>query len=194
MHFLVLFAHPLRESFQAAAHGAVLKGLSDAGHQVDDCDLYAEGFQPVLSGEERRVYHQLAQNRRWVQAEVDRLMRCEGLVFVYPAWMYGMPAILKGYLDRVLVPGVAFKVVAGRTVPLLGHIKRFAVVTSYGSPWWLNTFILGDPNRRVMMRGIRHLVARDAGTLWLALYGIDYTDVKARQRFLDRVERQLRTF
>jgi putative NADPH-quinone reductase len=192
MRFLVIYAHPLRESFQAAVHEQVVKALSEAGHHVDDCDLYAEGFPPVLTREERRAYHDVHHNRRFAQKEIDRLLACEGLIFVFPVWWYGMPAILKGYVERVWIPGVAFNVIDGRTRPLLNHIKRFAVITSYGSPWWENLF--GDPNRRVFMRGIRHIISPGANTLWLALYGMDYIGHTRRQQFLKKVYERLRRF
>ena len=90
-----------------------------------------------------------------------------------------MPAILKGYIDRVLVPGVAFKLQDGRTRPLLHKITRFGVVTTYGSPWWLNKLI-GDPCRSTFMRGIRMLCPSSARTLWLAQYGMDDITADAR--------------
>ena len=57
MRVLVLFAHPVETSFSAALHRAVVDALKAAGHEVDDCDLYAEDFNPVLSREERLDYH-----------------------------------------------------------------------------------------------------------------------------------------
>jgi NAD(P)H dehydrogenase (quinone) len=174
MRFLVLYAHPLKDSFQSAVHRCVVEALTAAGHAVDDCDLYAEGFQPALTPGERKVYHDVASNTASLPKEIDRLLKAEGLVFVFPTWWYGMPAILKGYFDRVWLPGVTFEVVAGRTRPLLSRVIRYAVVTTYGSPWWLNTIMLGDPNRRVFMRGIRHVVSPNARTLWIAQYGLDY--------------------
>ena len=60
MRVLVLYCHPLGNSFNAALHRAALQALADAGHEVDDCDLYAEGFDPVLSPQERSDYHDLA--------------------------------------------------------------------------------------------------------------------------------------
>ena len=105
-----------------------------------------------------------------------------------------MPAILKGYLDRVWVPGVAFAIVNGRAKPLLQHISRFAVVTTYGSPWWLNKLIIGDPNRRAFMRGIRPLVSPTAKTLWLAQHGMDYIYSETRERFLTAVSNRFRSW
>ena len=88
-----------------------------AGHEVDDCDLYAENFQPVLTAGERRAYHSPTPDTASVVREIERLRRAEGLVFVFPTWWFGMPAILKGYIDRVWIPGVAFELKNGRTLP-----------------------------------------------------------------------------
>jgi NAD(P)H dehydrogenase (quinone) len=193
MRFLVVYAHPVEDSFQSAIHARVLDALVKAGHQVDDCNLYAEGFQPVLSQEERYEYHNACTNRSSVQKDVERLLNCNGLFLIFPTWWYGMPAILKGYFDRVWLPGVAFDVVGARTRPLLSNIVRFAVVTTYGSPWWLNKLV-GDPNRKVLLRGVRRLLAREASTLWLAQYGLDLADQTARHRFLNKVECKIRSF
>jgi NAD(P)H dehydrogenase (quinone) len=194
MRYLVIYAHPDRNSFHTAIHECVVATLSASGHEVDDCDLYAEGFQPLLSREERKAYYDAGRNRAAVLSEIKRLERSQGLIFVFPTWWYGMPAILKGYFDRVWVPGFAFELFDGRTRPLLRNIVRFAVVTTYGSPWWLNKLVLGNPNRKVFMRGIRHLFSPDARTLCLALYGMDYIGKDERARFLKRVGTRLREF
>jgi NAD(P)H dehydrogenase (quinone) len=195
MRFLVIYAHPVKDSFQSAIHRSVIGALRDVGHDVDDCDLYAEGFEPVMSTSERQVYHDIAANRTdQLSSYTRRLVDAEGIVFVFPTWWYGMPAILKGYFDRVWLPGIAFEVVDGRTRPLLTHIVRYAAVTTYGSPWWLNRLWFGDPNRRVLMRCIRHLVSPTARTMWIAKYGLDYIGNADRKRFLERVSRRLRVF
>jgi NAD(P)H dehydrogenase (quinone) len=192
MRFLVVYAHPAEDSFQCALHRLLVKTLIESGHEVDDCDLYAEQFQPVLSPAERRAYHNIDANRPFARKEIARLLRCQGLVLIFPTWWYGMPAILKGYLDRVWIPGIAFELVNGRTRPLLQNIIRFAVVTTYGSPWWLNK-LMGDPNKRVFTRGISHLFARRCRVLWLAKCGLDFIDKGSRDRFLRKVERRIRT-
>src|SRR5215467_13616693 len=145
MRFLVIYAHPVKDSFVSAVHQRAVAALKGAGHEVDDCDLYAEGFQPVLSKEERRAYHDAAANRGFARRDIERLLGCQGLVLVFPAWWFGMPAILKGYFDRVWLPGVAFVLADGQTRPLLHNIIRFGVVTTCGSPWWLIK-LMGDPN------------------------------------------------
>jgi NAD(P)H dehydrogenase (quinone) len=193
MRFLVIFAHPVESSFVSSLHQRALEALTDAGHEIDDCDLYAERFQPVLSRDERVVYHDTDVNREFVSKEIERLHRCNGLVLIFPTWWYGMPAILKGYLDRVWLPGAAFEVTNGRTLPMLQNIVKFAVITTYGSPWWFNKFI-GDPNKMALMRGVSRLFAKDTRKLWLAQYGMDAIAPTERKTFLQKVRRELRAF
>ncbi len=111
MRVLVLFAHPVETSFAAALHTKVVEVLRAKGHEVDDCDLNAEGFDPVMSRQDRIDYHNLAVNRRNVAPYVDRLLAAEALVFSFPVWNMGFPAILKGFVDKVFLPGVSFTLV-----------------------------------------------------------------------------------
>ncbi|MCX8133457.1 MAG: NAD(P)H-dependent oxidoreductase [Roseococcus sp.] len=189
MRVLVLFSHPLPESFNAAAHAAVLRGLRAAGHEVDDCDLYAEGFDPVLSAEERRNYHDPALNRRRVAGHVERLQRAEALVLVYPTWCFSLPAMLKGWMDRVLLPGVSFELVDGVARPALTHLRRIAGVVTYGRPRW-TAWMVGDPPRKAVTRYLRLLNAGRARVEYHALYDMNRATPAQREAFLARVERR----
>src|SRR5262245_29761768 len=94
---LYVYCHPLEDSFRAAIRREALDGLAQAGHAVDLLDLYAEGFDPVLTAERRRDYHDAARNRANNQAHVDRLMAAEALVVQFPTWSFGPPAMPKGW-------------------------------------------------------------------------------------------------
>jgi putative NADPH-quinone reductase len=191
MRFLVLFAHPDPRSFDAALHLRVLDVLRRNRHEVDDCDLYAEGFEPVLSLEERRKYNDDHAPHPEVQRHIDRLRAATGLVLVHPTWMFGMPAILKGYFDRVWLPGVAFKMMDGKPRSTLHHIERFAAVTTYGAPRSINEALVGDPHRNALMRGIAQHVSPRAKKLFLAQYAMDSIGEAQRARFLALVERRI---
>jgi NAD(P)H dehydrogenase (quinone) len=162
MRVLVIYCHPVAESFAASAHRTVLEGLAEAGHEVTDLDLYAERFDPVMSRQERLDYLNTERNERLVQHYDDQLAAAEALVLVYPSWWYGMPAILKGYFDRVWLPGVAFDVTLNGTVKTdrLKRLRRILVVTTYGGSWWMVRIALGDPARKIIGRAIRALCAR----------------------------------
>lgn len=190
MRVLVLYAHPFEGSFVSALHGAVVDTLTAAGHAVDDCDLYAEGFDPVLSRDEWRDYHDPAVNRRLVADHAARLLAAEALVLVHPVWNYGYPAILKGYIDRVLIPGVAFDIDAkGDLAFKLRQIRRIAAVCTYGGDR-LRTFLAGDPPKRIFKRTLRLLVARGAPCRYLAHHDMNHTTPERRAAFLAHVKRE----
>jgi NAD(P)H dehydrogenase (quinone) len=186
MRVLVLYAHPVPESYGSALHAAVLAELARAGHAVDDCDLNAEGFQPVMTAPERRSYHDLAANTAPVQAYVDRLAAAEALVIVTPVWNFGWPAILKGYFDRVFLPGVSFRLQDGKVAGALTHIRRLVVVTTYGGTRW-RAMMVGDPPRRIATRVIRAVTGFNARVTYLAHYDMNRSTDASRRRFLAKV-------
>jgi NAD(P)H dehydrogenase (quinone) len=189
---LVLFAHPVGESFSAAVKTTVVDALIASGWTVDLCDLYAEGFDPVMTAAERRGYHDTAANTLTVQTYVDRLRAAEALVMVFPVWNFGFPAILKGFIDRVFLPGVSFRLVDGRVKPNLTNIRKLAAVTSYGANR-LRAVLAGDPPRHVVKRALWHACKPDT-LRYLALYDMNRVTAADRQRYLALVEREMRHF
>lgn len=189
---LVLFAHPCAESFSAALHGCVVDRLRARGWDVDDCDLNAEGFSPVLTAAERRGYHDTTANAGPVADHVARLRAAQALVLVFPVWNFGFPAILKGYFDRVFLPGVSFRLEGGRVRPNLTHVRRLAAVTTYGGTR-LRALLAGDPPRRVVTRAVWH-VCRPDRMRYLALYDMNRVTDADRARFLARVGTEMEHF
>jgi NAD(P)H dehydrogenase (quinone) len=195
MRVLVLYAHPLADSFAAALHHAVVSALCVAGHEVDDCDLYAIGFDPVMTAAERRAHNTSHPDLSAVESHVERLRAADAVVLCFPVWWYGMPAILKGYFDRVWVNGVAFHLGArGKIKPALHRLKKLGVVTTYGAPWWLIKLILRNPVHGVIHTGIRGLCTRHVKTRFLAIYNIEAKTSKDTARFLSKVETAFRKF
>lgn len=192
MKALVLFAHPCPESFSAALHTQVVEVLTGRGWEVDDCDLNAEGFNPVLSEAERRGYHDEATNMAPVSAYVERLRAADALVMVFPVWNFGYPAILKGFLDRVFLPGVSFKLEDGKVKPNLTHIRKLAAVTTYGGTR-VRALMAGDPPRHCVKRAVWH-VCRPDKMRYLALYDMNRASDATRAGFLAKVKREMEVF
>jgi putative NADPH-quinone reductase len=192
----VIYAHPVDESFSAAIHRTVVETLIRSGHEVRDLDLYALGFDPAMPARERIDYHTPGLNEAPVRDQVEDLRWAEALVFLFPTWWYGMPAILKGYLDRVWLPGVAFHLPAdgGRIQPGLTNIRKLAAVTTHGSPWWFMKFWMLEPNKAVLFRGLKPLLAPGCRTAWLAHGSMDKSTPESRRRFLAKVERTFSGF
>ncbi len=182
----VIYAHPVDTSYCAALHRTVLDRLTASGHEVDDLDLYGEKFDPALSAEERLNYHDTARNTDTVTTYVERLNWADALVLVYPVWNFGFPAILKGYFDRVFLPGVSFTIEDGVVRPFLLSIRKLIVVTTYGGARW-RAMLMGDPPRRIVKRTLRLVLDRNASVDYLAHYDMNRSTQASRERFLGRV-------
>ena len=193
MRVLVIYCHPDETSFASALHAAVVESLTTRGHSVINLDLYREGFNPIMTLKERLAYSDGPLYYKSVERYAEQLASAEAIVAVYPTWWYGLPAMLKGYFDRVWAPGIAYDVTSGGNLDTsrLGHIKRLAVVTTYGSPWWLIRFYMGDPERRLWSRGVRKLCARGCSLDWFAHYNMDHTAPAQLAAFVTRVKRRM---
>ena len=187
-----MYAHPVESSFASALRDRAVAALSRAGHDVDLLDLYADRFDPHLDADEWSPDTPHAEDRPELAAHITRLRRAEWLVLVYPTWFGGVPAMLKGWLDRVWVEHVAFDRAPGsnRIRARLQQIRRVSVVTTYGSPRWTNV-IEGEPGKRLVRRWLRVLFHPLARSQWIALYGMDQADAAVRTAFLERVDREL---
>ncbi len=190
MRILVLYAHPVETSFGAAVHETLLRTLRARGHEIDDCDLNAEGFDPVMTRQDRIEYHDTSVNRRRVGAYVERVLRAEAIAFSYPVWNMGFPAILKGFVDKVFLPGVSFYLRDnGDFVPSLHNVKRLGVACTYGGRR-LHTFLAGDPCRRFVTRSMRAICAPGARCDYVAHYDMNHSKPERRAAFLGEIERR----
>lgn len=195
MRLLVIFCHPSTESYGAALYETACGTLRAAGHEMRTHDLYREGFQPVLTTEEWDGY--LTETDRIIAKNPDHvedLRWAEGLVVIYPTWIYGPPAMLKGWLERVWLPGVSFEVAEAkqkRARPKLHNIRYFVGITSSGSPWWWLRLIR-DPGRNLWTRGLRVLFSRRCKVRWCQLYNMNHSTYTDRAAFLARVEKTLK--
>lgn len=188
MRILVVYCHPVESSFCSALHQAVVHTLKSKGHAVDDCDLYAEGFNPVLSREERLMYNDPPNNLVEAKPYADRVMQAHALVFVFPVWNFGLPAMLKGFIDRVLVPGVSFHMdERGRIVPGLVHLRQIHAVTTYGVPRW-KAWWLGDAPRAVIKRFFKRLTGNRASVHYHARYHLNVATPHDLEHFVLQVK------
>ncbi|WP_054783059.1 NAD(P)H-dependent oxidoreductase [Pseudovibrio denitrificans] len=192
MHALIVYCHPNTESFSKAVLEQVVTTLNHQQISFDVIDLYEDDFQPVLTKSELDNYLDTAQNQQGIEHHIDALKRCDTLIFIYPTWWYGLPAMIKGWLDRVFVPGVAFRLTEeGAIKPNLQNIKKLAVFTTCGAPRWLS-FLMGTPGRKTILRGVRLLCSPWVKTRYAAHYNMDSSTDTSRSRHLKVIERKTR--
>lgn len=194
VHAAVIVAHPCEDSFTQALASHAVAGLRAAGHHVDVLDLYAIGFRAAMSVEERQAYHSDTPILDpMVEEHAAILKRAHTLVFVYPTWWSGLPAVLKGWLERVLVPGVGF-VFDERTDkirPGLTNVRRLIGISTYGSPK-AYVKLVNDNGRRTVNRALRISCHPLTRTRWHAMYAIDTATAEQRRQFAERVESKMR--
>lgn len=191
---LVVHAHPDAASFSAALFRVAAETLQTAGHTVRTIDLYAEGFDPVLSLEERKAYLDCPD---WLvqrfSTHIEWLQRCEHLVLVYPTWWWGPPAMLKGWLERVWLPRITFEVAQSkgqRLRPRMQHVRELTVITHGGAPWWWLK-LMGDPHKKMMLRGMAMLFSPRLKRRWLQLHNMNNVTRQDCEAFIEKVKRSL---
>ncbi len=188
MRTLVVLADPDPASFSHTIAETVATSLHAAGHSVVAHDLYAERFAAAMSTAEREAYH-------GSEPVLDPLVRTHGddviaadtLIFVYPTWWSTLPAILKGWLERVMVPGVGVVFDERHRVrPGLRHVRRLVGISTYGSSR-RRVRLVNDNGRRTIGRALRMSTGWRTRVTWLALYGFDTTTRAQREAFLAEV-------
>ena len=196
MKAAVVVAHPNAESFTHELARRAHAGLVAAGHDATLVDLYAIGFGAAMSAAERAAYHgETPVIDPLVQSQVDLISSIDTIVFVYPTWWSGLPAILKGWLERVMVPGVGFRFDerTGKVRPGLTNVRRIVGISTYGSPRWYVRHT-NDNGRRTLLRALWLSTGWRTSRRWLAMYALDTTTLDQRREFAAHVERTLSEF
>jgi putative NADPH-quinone reductase len=189
---VAVLAHPAQESFNHAIFDTAVAALRANGHEVEAIDLYADGFDPVMSRAERDAYHGdspiiCALTQRYA----DAVKQAEALVFVYPTWWSSVPAILKGWLEKVMVPGVSFVFDEQHRVRRgLTGVRRIVGISTYAAPR-STVRLINDNGRRTVVRALRLCTGLRTRATWLGLYHLPRTSDGDRAAFLRRVERTM---
>ncbi len=188
---LLVSCHPLADSLCNHLVARVKQGFAGHPIEVEHVDLYDSGFAAPLTAAERRDYFTGAFNASALGAEIEALRRAEILVLVFPTWWFGLPALLKGWFDRVWAPGIAFEHPAepgGRITAKLDGLRHCLVVTTLGSPWWFDRLIVWRPLRRILKSALIGTCAPDARFDMLSLYNAMALEQPRLNRFLARID------
>jgi NAD(P)H dehydrogenase (quinone) len=190
MRALVVLAHPLSDSLCAHLAQQAIAAFRARGADVDMLDLYADDFQPSLTPEERRLHYETPALSPDIASLQQRLAAADVLVLVFPTWWFSLPAILKGWIDRVWSPKFAFE--HGTPIkPLLTGLKSCLVVTTLGSPWWIDRIIMRQPVKRVLKMGVVFACAPQARFDMLSLHEAETVDAGRVERFVGRLRQAI---
>ncbi|MBM3639047.1 MAG: NAD(P)H-dependent oxidoreductase [Actinobacteria bacterium] len=194
MRVLVIHSHPVIDSFSGALRDAASEGARAAGHDVRVLDLGAMNFNPVMSADELRGYKAVSSiTSDDLTMHIDSVKWADVLVFVYPTWWSTLPAQLKGWLERVMRPGVAFVFDEDNKVrPGLRQVRTIVGITTYGSKWPY-VKLMKDSGRRTLLRALKLNTSWRTRSKWLAFYGIDGASEARRAQFLGQVRKSMET-
>ena len=148
----------------------------------------SEIFDSILTEQKRVRYHNTKVNREPVAGYTDRLLAAEALVLVYPVWNEGFPAILKGFFDRVFIPGVSFNVAADSALVPNGEAAKAGCRMHL----WRQSRDQFSARRSAQAGGEAHVCSMPSRAVrfdYLAFYGTDHSDVEQRAAFLTKVRR-----
>ena len=191
MKVLVVLAHPNPDSFSHAIVDRVVCALANREHSVSVIDLYALDYSPALTRAELAAYPTSEPAIDPMVIEHTRLIQeCSTIVFVYPTWWSSMPAILKGWIDRTMLPGIAFSVDPQtlKLQPGLTNVRRLVGISTFGGPR-LASFVVRDNGSKIVTRSLRAVCHRRCRTTWLRMFNVDSSTIAQREKFLRRVER-----
>ena len=180
---LLVFAHPLEDSLNARLAATVETKARAQGWQVTRRDLYAEGFDPRLTAEERTGFY--ATPPATLAAEKTELAEAQVLILVFPTWWFGFPAILKGWFDRIWAPGTAYDNSPdfGPMLPRLHALREVLAVTTMGAPAWVDWLVLRRPVRRILRLSILKPCAPKARLTWRPLHTAEAASADRIARF-----------
>ncbi|WP_248925328.1 NAD(P)H-dependent oxidoreductase [Paenibacillus hamazuiensis] len=132
MKHLIVYAHPNPDSFNHAILETMVRALKQKGHEITVRDLYGLNFSPVLKPQDTAAM-KAGQTPQDIKIEQDYIAQADVITFIYPIWWTGMPAILKGYVDRVFAYGFAYAYGAQGIDKLLTGKKGF-IINTHGTP------------------------------------------------------------
>lgn len=168
---LIIYSHPYEKSLNHAILNRLCQLLTDDGQAFDVIDLYKDNFNPVLTREELNKYRFGKSIDSNVLHYQQQLMTAKRLLFVFPIWWNDIPAILKGFLDKVMTKGFAYKIVPDTVKGLLNHIECCGIYSTSGSPTWYIKKNCGNPVESILMTTLKQIGINNF--MWQPLGNID---------------------
>jgi putative NADPH-quinone reductase len=165
MRVLLVFDHPYglessrnvphKRSFTAAVAAAAIRGLQRAGHAVDVIDLHADGFNPVMAATDLAEWRKKTVVDDAARNYQQRLLAADHVVFAFPIWWESMPAMTKGFLDKVMTKGIVYRETKpGRPFENgLKGLRGVSLITVMATPDFLYRWLFGNPITKIFFRG-----------------------------------------
>lgn len=188
----IIFNHPYEGSFCNAILNAVTTGLSKGQHEVDLIHLDKDGFNPVMTAADLKAFR----DRKPVDSQVieykKRLDKVDHLVFIFPIWWELMPALTKGFIDKVIFPGVAYDYTPkGWMKPLFTNVKSVTIITTMNTHSFFYRLVFGNAIKRAMITGTFWKMGYK-NRKWINLCMVKMVSDKKRKNWLSKIEERFK--
>lgn len=191
MRIVIVFNHPYDGSYCNAILQSVISGAEKANNEVDVIHLDKEGFNPVMTAEDLKAFRDRNPVDPQVIAYKKRLERADRLVFIFPIWWELMPAMTKGFIDKVIFPGVAYDHSESgySMLPLFKNVKGITVITTMNTPGLLYRLLFGNAIKKAIMTGTFWKTGYK-NRKWISLNMVKFASDKKRKKWLVDIERR----
>lgn len=200
MRVLIVFNHPYEGSYCYAILNAVTRGLQKAGHDIDLIHLDNDGFDPVMRAKDLRAFVSAREQPEVAHRLLDpqvkdykqRLQAAEHLVFIFPIWWELMPALLKGFIDKLIFPGIAYDYNANGTRMhcKLKQLSGVTMITTMNTPAWAYRLIFGNAIQKAILLGTFWKIGIK-NRRWISLNYVKFCKPAKRQKWLHKVEKRM---
>ena len=182
----IIYAHPYEQSFNHAILQRVRELLESKGEAYKLIDLYADGFNPAYTKEELALFNQGKALDPLVLHYQEILKKTDRLIFIFPIWWADMPAIVKGFEDKVFLKTLAYNPTPTGIKGCLTQIREAVVITTSTAPTWYLKFFCGNVIGKTMIGHTLKGIGAGSGR-WINFGGMDKSTAQARQSFLDKL-------
>ena len=193
MKVVIVFNHPYDGSFCNAILQSVTKGLVKGNHQIDLIHLDKDNFNPVMTAGDLKGFRDKKPLDPKVLEYSDKIKNAEHLIFIFPIWWELIPAMTKGFVDKVIFPGVAYDYKnAGNTrmKPLWNNLKGVTMITTMNTPNWLYRILFGNAIKKAMIVGTFWKIGFK-NRKWISYKQVKQVSIVKREKWLFKLEKKI---
>lgn len=192
---VIVFNHPYKGSYCNALLEAVSNGLKKGNHQVDLIHLDRDGFNPAMSAADLKAFveHNVVDPK--VMDYQERLKKADHLIFIFPIWWDIMPACTKGFIDRVLSPGLAYDhhPRGFGLIPLLKSLNSVTLITTMNKPKIMYSLLIGNLIKKVMIKSVFKTMGYK-NLKWISYNMVKSVSQEKRVKWLTEIENRFSKF
>lgn len=195
MKTLIIFNHPYDGSFCNAILSAALEGSAEGGHHCRVIDLDKDGFDPVMRAKDLKAFMKIGREGASALEMLDPLVLeymkklewAEHLAFIFPIWWMSMPALTKGFIDKVIFPGIAYNMKDGELVCRLDSLEKVTIISTMNTPADVYKEKFGNAIERTLVKGTFNQIGIN-DVDWFSFNKVKQTSMEQRKEWLELVK------